>query len=282
MSSDTVPEAAEKESLGPLPEGGPEDPGILHFKRPPDGVGEVLSPANSPSSGLELALARGEFEGLSEGRESLLVFLGGRGSVEVEGQGSWEALGAREDVFGGRATSVYVPSGVGYRAMGNAEVAILRAPAAAGGTAYLIGPGEVDVAVRGEGGFRRQVHTILDESRPATSLVAGETFNEPGGWSSYPLHKHDVHDPPRQARLQEVYHFRLDPRQGFGMQRVYSPERGVDLSFAVEDGDTVLIPYGYHPVVAGAGYRLYYLWALAGQGRGMFLQEDPNHVWVRG
>jgi 5-deoxy-glucuronate isomerase len=110
----------------------------------------------------------------------------------------------------------------------------------------------------------------------------GETFNDPGGWSSYPPHKHDVHDPPRQALLQEVYYFRLDPPQGFGIQRLYSPERGLDMTFTVQDGDTVLIPYGYHPVVAGAGYRLYYLWALAGQGRSMYLQEDPDHVWVKG
>jgi 5-deoxy-glucuronate isomerase len=110
----------------------------------------------------------------------------------------------------------------------------------------------------------------------------GETFNEPGGWSSYPPHKHDRHDPPAEVALQEVYHFRLQPRQGFGIQRMYSPERGTDEVLVVEDGDTVLIPFGYHPVVAAPGYRLYYLWALAGEGRDLRLREDPAHAWVAG
>lgn len=276
------PPPADSHSLGPLPEGSREDPGVLHFPRPAGGAGEVLSPRNSASAGLELELARGNFEGVAEGRESLLVLLGGRSSVEVEGQGSWAGLGGRPSVFDAPATSVYVPAGVPYRVRGDAEVAVLRAPSGVGGSAYVIGPSDVEVAVRGSGQFRREVHTILDESRPASSLVVGETFNDPGAWSSYPPHKHDVHDPPRQALLQEVYHFRLQPPQGFGFQRVYSPERGVDLTFLVSDGDTVLIPFGYHPVVAAAGYRLYYLWALAGRGRSLYLEEDPDHVWVRG
>jgi 5-deoxy-glucuronate isomerase len=252
----------------------------LHFRRPEGHHVEIMSPANSASEGLELALVRGAYAGASPGRETLLVILSGRCEVEVGGQGPFLDLGRREDVFGGPATAVYVPAAVPYRIQGTAEVAILRAPAPPGGEAYVIQPEEVEVAVRGSGSFRREVHTLLAPPRAAASLVVGETFNEPGGWSSYPPHKHDVNDPPREARLQEVYHFRLQPSHGFGLQRVYSPRADLDLTFTVEDGDTVLIPHGYHPVVAGAGYRLYYLWALAGEGRILQMQEDPAHSWV--
>jgi len=249
-------------------------------------VTEIFNPGNSDSTGLELALIRPDpgvpVETVAEGRESLLVILGGRCAIAVDGAGSWEGLGERADVFGGAPTSVYVPAGVPHRitADGPAEVAVWRAPAAAGGEAYVIRPSEVPAVVRGDGAWRRRVYTILDASRPAQRLVAGETINEPGAWSSYPPHKHDRHDPPHEVCFQEIYHFRLNPRQGFGFQRVYAPERNVDITYVVEDGDTVLVPFGYHPVVAAPGYELYYLWALVGEGRTLMAREDPAHSWV--
>jgi 5-deoxy-glucuronate isomerase len=259
----------------------------VFFKRSAaDGVAEIVNPTNSDSTGLELALARPKpgrpLDLVSPGRESLLVILGGRCSIAVKGMDTWDDLGGRGDVFDGVATSVYVPAGLSYRvsAVGPAEVAVFRAPAPAGGEAYVIRPSDVTVAVRGEGPSRRTVHTILDESKPAQRLVVGETFNEPGAWSSYPPHKHDRDDPPREAVFEEVYYFRVKPPEGFGFQRLYSPERRVDATFTVEDGDTVVIPFGYHPVAAAPGYRLYYLWALAGAGRRLMYSEDPAHAWV--
>jgi 5-deoxy-glucuronate isomerase len=251
-----------------------------------EGITEIVNPQNSDSDGLELALIRAlpgrPMDAVSPGRESLLVILGGHCSVAVTDMAAWDDLGERGTVFEGAATSVYVPAGIPHRisARREAEIAVLRAPAAAGGKTYVIRPSEVTVATRGTGAWQRTVHTILDESRPAQRLVVGETFNEPGAWSSYPPHKHDRHDPPREVRFQEVYHFRVTPRGGFGIQRLYAPEPQVDSTFVVEDGDTVLIPFGYHPVVAAPGYRLYYLWALVGEGRHLAAREDPAHAWV--
>jgi 5-deoxy-glucuronate isomerase len=257
----------------------------FHVKAFGSGTGVLVSPQNSASDGLELEIIKlsqdGQVAGVAEGKETLVVVLGGQIDLDVDGV-RWNGLGERANVFSGRATSAYLPPTTEYlvgSAMG-AEVAMLRAPAAPGGAAYVIGPDAVDVATRGRDGFEREVHTILDARKPAAALVVGETFNVPGAWSSYPPHKHDVHDPPRQSRLQEVYHFRIDPPQGFGIQRIYSPERDLNEALVVENGDTVVIPYGYHPVVAAPGYRLYYLWALAGQGRDLHLVEDPAHSWV--
>jgi 5-deoxy-glucuronate isomerase len=262
-----------------LPEGG------LHFKASGGATGVVVSPQNSASTGLELEIIKlpsgGHEAGVAHGKETLLVVLGGRIDIDANGI-RWNGLGERANVFGGRATSVYLPPATEYllSSPAGAEVALYRAPAGPGGAPYVIGPDAVDVAVRGRDGFEREVHTILDARKPAAALVVGETFNAPGGWSSYPPHKHDVHDPPRQSRLQEVYHFRIDPPQGFGIQRIYSAEHKLDEALVVEDGDTVVIPYGYHPVVAAPGYRLYYLWALAGDGRDLHVFEDPAHSWV--
>lgn len=251
-----------------------------------NGVSEIMNPKNSDSDSLEIAILRPRpgqpMETASPGRESLLVILGGKCSIGVQGAETWNDLGGRSDVFDGVPTSVYVPAGLPYRitAAAPVEIAALRAKAPDGGEPYVIRPQDVVVAVRGEGPNKRTVYTILDESKPAQRLVAGETFNEPGAWSSYPPHKHDRHDPPREAVFQEVYYFRVKPKEGFGFQRLYSPERHVDSTFVVEDGDTVLIPWGYHPVVAAPGYKLYYLWALAGEGRKLMASEDPAHAWV--
>lgn len=250
------------------------------------GLTEILNPGNSDAQGLEFALLRlaagASIDTAADGRESLVTILGGRASIAVEGGESWQGLGDRDNVFSGLPTSVYVPTGARVRvqADGAFEAAIWRARAASGGQAYVIRPSAVAVAVRGEGPFRRRVHTILDASRSAQHLIVGETFNEPGAWSSYPPHKHERHDPPREGRFEEIYHFRLDPHQGFGIQRIYSPERQLDELYTVEDGDTVLIPFGYHPVVAAPGYRLCYLWALSGEGRTLMAKEDPQHSWT--
>jgi 5-deoxy-glucuronate isomerase len=216
------------------------------------------------------------------GHETVAVILGGRCRASV-GASSWAPLGERADVFSGRATAIYVPPGLELRVDTEvgAEIALVQAPAGPGGEAYVVRPDEVRHEVRGDDGWKREVDTIIDADRPAHQLLVGETFNEPGAWSSYPPHKHDRHAPPHESRLQELYHFRLRPPQGFGIQRIYSPERGIDRAMVVRDGDSVLIPFGYHPVVAAPGYRLYYLWALAGEGRELRLQEDPAHAWIR-
>jgi 5-deoxy-glucuronate isomerase len=119
---------------------------------------------------------------------------------------------------------------------------------------------------------------------PAEHLIVGETLNPPGNWSSSPPHKHDRHDPPHESNFEEVYLYRLEPRQGFGLQRVYDPDSSngtaVDHTYAVKHDDVVALPRGYHPVVAAPGYRLYYLWVLAGDGRDPVWFEDPDHAWI--
>jgi len=107
--------------------------------------------------------------------------------------------------------------------------------------------------------------------------MVGETFNPPGNWSSYPPHKHDGKN--GEPILEEIYYYRVDPPQGFGHQMQYSAG-GECVTHVVRDGDAVLLPYGYHPVSAPPGYRLYYLWAIAGAERRLALYEDPAHTWI--
>ncbi len=87
---------------------------------------------------------------------------------------------------------------------------------------------------------------------------------------SYPPHKHDTEAASGEIWQEEVYHFRVQPEQGFGIQRVYTaPDDPIKINevYVIEDGDSVAIPRGYHPLVAGGGYQVGFMWALAGEER---------------
>ena len=72
----------------------------------------------------------------------------------------------------------------------------------------------------------------------------------------------------------------LQPAQGFAFQRVYTDDRSLDESLAVEDHDVVLVPRGYHPVVVPFGYESYYLNVMAGPKREWHFKNDPAHEWM--
>ena len=49
---------------------------------------------------------------------------------------------------------------------------------------------------------------------------------------------------------------------------------------AIEDGDIVLVPKGYHPVAACHGYDIYYLNVMAGPKRTWKFHNAPEHEWL--
>jgi 5-deoxy-glucuronate isomerase len=144
-------------------------------------------------------------------------------------------------------------------------------------------PDQVTVRAVGRDAWSRRVCSVVDQ-RVASRLLVGETINQAGAWSSYPPHKHDTEVPGREVPMEEVYHFMVRPPGGFGLQMVYTaPEaaRPFEHIYRVRDGDTVVIPRGYHPVVAAGGYQLAYLWAISGDrvDYGAW-NDDPAHAWL--
>jgi len=225
---------------------------------------------------------RQDFGEALDGKEAVLILMSGVGTVESGGT-TFKDIGQRTSVFAGKATAVYLPPGADYRikAVSRIEVAVVKAAASGSGDPVLISPEDVEVKSVGQWNWKRDVHNIVLGNCPAVSLLVGETFNPPGNWSSYPPHKHDVDDLPWESKLEEIYHFRVNPEQGFGIQRIYTADRSLDEIYTVENGDTVIIPEGYHPVAAAPGYQLYYLWMLAGDRRVMRPNDDPAHAWVK-
>ena len=224
-----------------------------------------------------LRLKRGtEQRYAASGEETILVVQSGGGSVSVSGE---TFAVSRKDVFEERASAVYVPAGepVTVSARSDLEAILVSTPAEKGGAPALVSSDDVRVNARGRDIYAREVHDIFVTDRHAQRLMVGETFNPPGHWSSFPPHKHDGRD--GEPVLEEVYYFRIAPSQGFGQQMLYTSD-GECVAHVVRDGDAVLLPYGYHPVSSPPGYRLYYLWAMAGAERRMALYEDPDHRWI--
>ena len=119
----------------------------------------------------------------------------------------------------------------------------------------------------------------------AERLLVCEVLTPGGNWSSYPPHKHDRDALPAESQLEETYYHRLNPPQGFAFQRVYTDAepagaRDLDEAMAVEDGDVVLVPKGYHPCAACHGYDLYYLNVMAGPRRTWKFHNAAEHAWL--
>jgi len=212
----------------------------------------------------------------ADDEETVVVLLEGRGRFEAGGR-SWPIQ--RRDVFSDRATALLLPPGVPLTVHAEAplEALLISTPAPAGGDAVLCAPEDVAVVERGTDLYKREVRNLFTTDPHARRLMVGETVNATGHWSSYPPHKHDGQD--NELRLEEMYYYRVNPPEGFGLHISYTAS-GEAATHQVRDGDLVLIPYGYHSVSAPPRYDLYYLWAIAGDERKLAVYEDPAHRWI--
>jgi 5-deoxy-glucuronate isomerase len=250
-----------------------------------------LTAAGGNAAHITLSLADldpGETLGVQAGNESAVVVLSGRVDAAVDGTPLGPA-GGRHSVFEAPGDTVYAPPGAATTLTatgGPAQVAIAEAaapaaePALDAPPARVIRPEDQRITEVGRGNWSRTVRTILGPEHDAVRLLLGETINPPGNWSSYPPHRHDRHDPPREVNLEEVYLFKVDPPGGFGVQIRYDLG-GAEEAFLVRDDDIAVIRAGFHPVVAASGYSLYYLWVMAGEGRVMIPHLDPAHAWIK-
>ena len=228
-------------------------------------------------------LAKGQtYEAAIPGVELAIVVLGGRCSVSSSA-GMWQGIGDRTTVFDGMPYALYLPPGTSYTvtADSDCELAFCYSKADEVHPARLVTPDQVGVEIRGGGNATRQINSLIPPDFPAQRLIVVEVFTPSGSWSSFPPHKHDVHNPPSEVDLDELYYFKVDRPEGFAIQKVYTADRRIDETITVRDGELVIIPEGYHPVVAAHGYNVYYLNLLAGSARSLAASDDPDYAWVR-
>lgn len=217
----------------------------------------------------------------TDGEEAAFVILGGICQADW-GTGA-HRIGKRKDVFDGFPYALYLPAGneAVFKAETICEIAECRAPSERRLEPKLITPRDVVSGIRGGGNASRQIVDVITPAFPADKLMVIEVYTPGGNWSSYPPHKHDVHNPPAEVDLDEIYYYRIRQPEGFALQHLYSGQHAGEQTLKARDGDTVLVHSGYHPVVAGPGYDVYYLNFLAGSSRALAVTEDPQHLWIR-
>lgn len=216
--------------------------------------------------------------------EVCLVPLKGTAKVESDGQ-EW-TISRPGAVFDGKPSALYLPVGSTMTITAVAEdveIAIAGSRATELFPARLIIPDDIDVEIRGAGNAARQISHIIKPDFPAHRLLVVEVFTPSGNWSSFPPHKHDVSNLPDESDLEEIYYYRINPSEGFGMQRLYAADGSFDHAWVIKNGDLLLVPEGYHAFAIAHGYTGYYLNVLAGNEsiRTMQPSDDPAYAWVR-
>lgn len=247
-----------------------------------------ISRENSPLEYIEAQVfdfkAGGQYCLQLEELELCIVALTGKYTIS-DGFQTFKHVGTRASVFDKKATdSVYISSG--KKATINCEEpgrAILCYSPSNEETreTVLIRAEDNTVEQRGQFNNKRLVQNILDDqSKISDKLLVVEVYTDQANWSSYPPHKHDVDNLPEESFLEETYYHEMNPTKGFVFQRVYTDDRLIDETMAVNNGDMVIVPKGYHPVSVAEGYDSYYLNIMAGPVKKWKFNNDQDHEWI--
>ena len=217
----------------------------------------------------------------TQNMETAFIILSGKCDISFDGT-AWKNVGIRKTVFDGKACAAYVPRNkkVHIYSPWNVKIAVVQTPVDEYTPPHLVDPSDVSVATLGKPTWKRDTHFVINDKVPAKSLYVGEAFVHPGNWAGFPPHKHDENDMPREAVLEEFYYYLFDPPQGFGVQMLYTGDGGLNEAYIIKSDDMVEFPKGYHPIVNAPGYNCYFLWAMAGEHKGFFRKDDPDHHWV--
>lgn len=225
-----------------------------------------------------LSLAPGETVDSDTGADEIAI-------VPLAGSGRLTFGGAthdvsRRDVFTEKPHVAYLPPSTTYAidAVDAFEIAIGSAPASGRYPARLYPPDELPSFVRGGANVERGVTCTVDPTFPSERLIAYEILTPSGNWSSFPPHRHDGRF--GTSYHEETYYYRLAPREGFAIQRLYTRDTDLDVSIAAADGDLVLVHEGFHTVVAAPGTNAYYLNFLAGDTKPVTQLNDPAYAWI--
>ncbi|MEO6923863.1 MAG: 5-deoxy-glucuronate isomerase, partial [Bryocella sp.] len=166
--------------------------------------------------------------------ELAIVVLGGTCSVESSA-GNWQKFGKRKHVFDGMPYTLYLPPHTTFTVTADTDcdLAFCYCKATELHPAQLITPDDVTIEIRGGGNATRQINAMIRPDFPAHRLLVVEVFTPSGSWSSFPPHKHDVHNPPGEVDLDEIYYYRIDRPEGFAVQRVYTKDGRINETMTV-------------------------------------------------
>jgi 5-deoxy-glucuronate isomerase len=218
-----------------------------------------------------------EHNGYTGDEEFLFDVLGGSCSILPEGKEAERhvRVGNRRDVFAGPPEALLLPRRTRFTIMtpNSVEIVIVRAPSDSDGDPCLISSDRIATKIAGKGNYSREVRTVLPPESNSRRLIVGEIVNPAGNWSGFPAHKHDTVSEDENF-LEEIYFYRLEPRHGYGIMRVY--DKSLNELYYLENNTAVTITRGYHSVVAAPHTKLFALWALAGEVKRFSVSIDSE------
>ena len=233
-------------------------------------------------------LRQGEiWEGNTGDNEYAIILLSGNYSVKTN-SGEWETQNGRRSVFQGIAHTLYLPRHTAFALTAQSEVLDIAYGWVYSNQDFPIRfktPDEVAIEIRGGDNATRQINSLVEPGFNCQKIVAVEVYTPSGNWSSFPAHKHDerklaADGTVLEASLEEIYFYKIEKPEGHAIQQVYTDDQSLDEIMKVKTNDAVLVPRGYHPVVAEHGYHCYYLNFLAGSDQSLANTPDPNQVWI--
>ena len=223
----------------------------------------------------------------THGNEMVIVLLGGNFKISSS-HGEWETINGRKDVFSGVAHTVYLPRNTQFTLTAKSEsldIAYGWCESDEDFPAKFVTPEETPVVIFGGDNATRQFNDLVPPGFGCSKIVSREVYTPSGNWSSFPAHKHDERKLDSQGKVlepiqEETYFYKFQKPEAYAIQQVYTQDRSLDEIVRPRHNDIVLIPKGFHPVVAEHGFHCYYLNFLAGTDQCLANTTDPDHEWI--
>lgn len=223
----------------------------------------------------------------TEENEIVIVLLGGNFKVDSN-KGSWETINGRKDVFSGIAHTLYLPRHTSFTLTAISDILDIGYGWCEANQDFepkFVTPKDTPVVIFGGDNATRQFNDLVPPGFGCSRLVSREVYTPSGNWSSYPAHKHDERKLDNLGNVlepvqEETYFYKFEKPEGYAIQQVYTKDKSLDEMVKARHNDVVMIPKGFHPVVAAHGFNCYYLNFLAGTDQCLENTTDPDHEWI--
>ena len=233
-------------------------------------------------------MSKGEtWEYDTQDNEMVIVLLSGNFKVESN-QGNWETKNGRKDVFSGVAHTLYLSRNSQFRLTALSDTLDIGygwCQVDEDFPAKFVTPEDTPVVIFGGDNATRQFNDLVPPGFGCSKIVVREVYTPSGNWSSFPAHKHDERLVDAEGTVlepiqEETYFYKFQKPEAYAIQQVYTKDRSLDEIVRPRHNDVVLIPKGFHPVVAEHGFHCYYLNFLAGTDQCLANTTDPDHEWI--
>ncbi|MFS4417774.1 5-deoxy-glucuronate isomerase [Maribacter sp. 2307ULW6-5] len=225
----------------------------------------------------------------TQDHELVIVLLSGNFRVSSP-KGHWTTTNGRTNVFNGIAHTLYLPRNTEFTLTAlsqTLDIAYGWCKADKDFKPKFVTPEETPVVIFGGDNATRQFNDLVPPGFGCQSIVVREVYTPSGNWSSFPAHKHDERILADDGTVlepiqEETYFYKFQKPEAYAIQQVYTKDGSLDEIVRPRHNDVVMIPRGFHPVVAEHGFHCYYLNFLAGTDQCLANTTDPDHEWIYG